>query len=237
MGKHQRRPHPKRAAPRDTKPGEMLHMDVCGPMEENLYGGARYFASFIDDASRYAEVRLFKRKTEVTEACKDVFELIKTQTGRKLKTIQTDNRREYLNKEMEACVKAKRIRHIPTAPYNPAHNRVAERFNQTIMEERAQRLAAKLPKKAWGESVKTAAYVRNMSSVAQYTKTPWELFFGQKPDVSGLRVFGSTAYVQVPGSDAQAGRSQRRDDLWAIKARHTECCNPATRLRSAETSF
>jgi hypothetical protein len=100
---------------------------------------------------------------------------------------------------MEACVKAKGIRHRSIVPFNPAQNGVAERFNRTIMErDCAQRLAARLPKKAWGESVKTAACVRNMSPVAQYTKTPWELFFGQTPDVSGLRVFGSTAYVQVP---------------------------------------
>jgi hypothetical protein len=56
MGKHQRRPHPKKAAPRDTKPGETLNMDVCESMEEESYGGARYFASFIDDASSDAEV-------------------------------------------------------------------------------------------------------------------------------------------------------------------------------------
>ena len=31
-----------------------------------------------------------------------------------------------------------------------------------------------------------------------YSRTPWELLYGHKPDVSNLRVFGCTAYAQVP---------------------------------------
>ena len=46
----------------------------------------------------------------------------------------------------------------------------------------------------------TVNYLRNRSpsSAADGSKTPWELFFGSKPDVTLLRVFGSPAYPLIP---------------------------------------
>lgn len=35
--------------------GEKIHTEVCGPMEEESVGGARYFVSFIDEASQYSD--------------------------------------------------------------------------------------------------------------------------------------------------------------------------------------
>jgi hypothetical protein len=46
--------------------------------------------------------------------------------------------------------------------------------------------------------VVTANYVRNRSPHAKTAKVPWELFYGRKPDVSGLRVFGARAFVLTP---------------------------------------
>ena len=38
----------------------------------------------------------------------------------------------------------------------------------------------------------------NVSPAAGIDKTPWELFWGDKPDVSFLRIFGCKAFVRVP---------------------------------------
>jgi hypothetical protein len=40
--------------------------------------------------------------------------------------------------------------------------------------------------------------LRNRSPVAGDSKTPFELFYGEEPDISLLRVFGCTAYAHVP---------------------------------------
>ncbi len=63
---------------------------------------------------------------------------------------------------------------------------------------RAMLTDAGLPGALWAEAVSTANYVRVRSPATHKTKTPHELFYGYKPDVSNLRVFGSTAYVFVP---------------------------------------
>ncbi|KMQ91350.1 copia-like retroelement pol polyprotein [Lasius niger] len=53
-------------------------------------GKARYFATFIDNASR-CEVRFLKTKDEVFEAFKEVKALIENQKGKKVKFLQSDN--------------------------------------------------------------------------------------------------------------------------------------------------
>ena len=59
----------------------------------------------------------------------------------------------------------------------------------------AKSLAANL----WAEAVNVATYIQNRvphSSVKG--KTPFEAYFGHKPDVSNLKVFGSTAWARIP---------------------------------------
>ena len=58
----------------------------------------------------------------------------------------------------------------------------------------SKKLAANL----WVEAMNAAAYIQNRvphSSVEG--KTPFEAYFGHKPDVSNLRVFGSTAWARI----------------------------------------
>ena len=51
-------------------------------------------------------------------------------------------------------------------------------------------LAAKLPDNLWDEGISHAAYLRNQSPTKALDKTPYEAWFGTKPDVSGLWEFG-----------------------------------------------
>ncbi len=63
---------------------------------------------------------------------------------------------------------------------------------------RAMLFDAKLGYEHWADAASTATFVKNRSPSSHSSQTPWELFFGRKPDVSGMRVFGSKAYVHVP---------------------------------------
>ncbi len=95
--------------------------------------------------------------------------------------------------------RAKGVVHNITAPYTPEQNGVAERFNRTLMERvRAMLLDAKLGSEHWADAARTDTHVKNRSPSSHSSQTSWELFFGSKPDVSGMRVFGSKAYVHVP---------------------------------------
>jgi len=44
---------------------ELVHTDVCGPMNLSSVGGNKYFLTFIDDFSRKTWIYLLKSKDEV----------------------------------------------------------------------------------------------------------------------------------------------------------------------------
>jgi hypothetical protein len=95
----------------------------------------------------------------------------------------------------------KGVVHQPTARYSPEQNGVAERLNRVLMERaRAMLIESRLPDKMWAEAVVLANYIRNRTPVSAHGKTPWEGFYGEKPDVSHMRVFGARAFTHVPGA-------------------------------------
>ncbi|XP_073268029.1 uncharacterized protein [Populus alba] len=57
----------------------------------------------------------------------------------------------------------------------------------------------KLPLNFWAEAVNTASYLINrMTSRVLADKTPYELWYGFKPSIDHLKVFGSICYVLKP---------------------------------------
>ena len=56
----------------------------------------------------------------------------------------------------------------------------------------SKKLAANL----WAEPMHAVEYIHNkVPHSSMKGKTPFEAYFGHKPDVSNLRVFGSTAWA------------------------------------------
>ena len=73
---------------------------------------------------------------------------------------------------------------------------MAERKNRSIVEvARAMLEEKRLPKFYWAEAVKTAIYIQNWIKDKVLAH---ELYFGTKPNLRHLRVFGSITYVHVP---------------------------------------
>ena len=52
---------------RQTNTLELIHTDVCRPMQTRSLGGASYFLIFVDDRSRYTWVYFIRRKSDVFE--------------------------------------------------------------------------------------------------------------------------------------------------------------------------
>ena len=137
-------------------------------------------------------------KSEAAQAIRATIRLCEAQTGHRLKAVRTDRDIEYVNSELETYFSDKGVIHNTTAPYTPEQNGVPERFNRTLMERvRAMLFDANLGYEHWVVAASTATYVKNRSPSSHSSQTPWELFFGRKPDVSGMQVFGSKAYMHV----------------------------------------
>lgn len=126
--------------------------------------------------------------------------LAERQTGKKLKILRSDNGSEYVNQKMRKILKSAGIRHQTTTRYTPQSNGAAERANRTIVEKgRAMLSDAQLGKEYWGEAVATAVYPINRTPSKRLPgKTPFEMWTGERPDLSHLRIFGCTAMAHVP---------------------------------------
>ena len=200
QGKQKKTPFPKEQATRATEILEIVHSDVCGPMQENSLGGNRYFVTFIDDKSRYTAVYFMKTKDQVLEKFKEYEAMVTNATGKKIKILRSDNGGEYTSKEFVDYLKEKGIQHQLSVPRTPQQNGVAERMNRTIQETaRSMMHNAGTTKRLWAEAVCTAVIIRNRSpTVAVENMTPYESFMGKKPDVSNFKVFGCKAYMHVP---------------------------------------
>ena len=158
MGKQKRLPFPGKSGTKTTKPLELIHSDVCGPMSVPSVGGSRYFVSFIDDYSRYTTVHMMKNKSEVSDKLLKFVNLAENLTGEKVKKVRSDNGGEYVGNDIIEFCKHRGIVHEYTIPYTPQQNGVAERMNRTLMEmARSMLYHANLEKDLWAEAVSTAA--------------------------------------------------------------------------------
>lgn len=189
--------HP--AVRRARAAGELLHTDVCGPIRPDTAGGSSYFLTVIDDFTRYSFVQLLKRKSDVTAYLIEYINLVETQTGNRVKALRSDNGGEYTSNLLDSFLRDKGIVHEFSLPYTPQQNGMAERLNRTLLDKAIPMLdQSGLPLKYWGDAIITANYVKNLSPTASSNATPYEAFFGHKPNVSNLRVFGCRAFVLTP---------------------------------------
>jgi transposase InsO family protein len=178
---------------------QLVVMDVAMSPVLSL-GGAQYLATFLDAFTKYSIVVPIKRKSDVKAVTMKVLNFMERQTGRKVKHVKTDNGREYVNEELQHYFEdINGIDHQKTIPYHPEMNGMAERLNRTIFQKvRALLYDSKLPDSLWAEAAMTANFLRNYSPVKGKDKTPYELFFGVKPDLSRLRIYGCPTISYIP---------------------------------------
>lgn len=64
---------------------EIVHSDVCGPINTASNGGAKYIHTFIDDKSQYVHVYFLKKKDKVFEKFKEFKTMVERQVDKKTK--------------------------------------------------------------------------------------------------------------------------------------------------------
>ncbi|GJS95965.1 retrotransposon protein, putative, ty1-copia subclass [Tanacetum coccineum] len=77
------------------------------------------------------------------------------------------------------------------------HNGVSERRNRTLLDMvRSMMSQTTLPKSFWDYALETAARILNMVPTKKVEKTPYEVWHGQAPKLSYLKVWGCEALVK-----------------------------------------
>ncbi len=195
LGKSSHKSHP-RSESRSTQLNQLVHSDLCGPMETSSLTGSNFFLTFIDDFSRYTTVFFLKKKSEVFSCFREYCNLVTRQHDLPVQALRSDNGGEYGSGEFQNFCKDEGIRQQFTVPYTPQQNGVSERKNRTLVEAaRAMLLTAGLPKSYWEEAVATACYLQNrVPHATDPNATPYFHWFGKSPNVQHFKIFGCAAY-------------------------------------------
>jgi transposase InsO family protein len=127
-------PHHAKNIMTTTRPLEMLHMDLFGPIAYISIDGNKYGLVIIDDYSCFTSVFFLCDKSETQEVLKKFLKRAQNEFDAKVKKIRSDNGSEFKNTQVEDYLNQGGIEHEFSAPYTPQQNEVSERKNMTLIE-------------------------------------------------------------------------------------------------------
>ncbi|KAK2970503.1 hypothetical protein RJ640_013575 [Escallonia rubra] len=200
VSKQHRNSFPKGNAWRAKKALELVHSDLCGPINPTSNGGKRYIITFIDDYSRKTRVYFLQEKSEAFLAFKNYKAHVEKEVGSPIKILRTDRGGEYNSHEFVNFCEIHGIKRQLTAAYTPQQNGVCERKNRTILNMvRSLLTRSGIPKTFWPEAVKWSIHILNRSpTFAVQNMTPEEAWSGRRPAVDYFRIFGCISYAHIP---------------------------------------
>jgi hypothetical protein len=171
----------------------------------------------LDDCSNFGFTALLRARTEAVPFYKNTEAFLERKTSRRVLTVRMDGARELSEGDLAGHFRTAGIAVQVTAPYAHLQNGKAERYVRTL-EDGSQVLLADsgLPASFWGDAVLTVQYVRNHvpTSTLPLDKTPYDVFFGTKPDLSHLRVWGCQCFAFIPPELRSKGGNRRFEAIF-----------------------
>jgi len=191
---------PKKSLWRASNKLQLVHADICGPINAISSSNKRYILSFIDDYSRKIWLYFLNEKSEIFSFFKRYKVLVEKEAGVSIGSLRTDKGGEFTSNVFGEFCKSHGIRRKLTVPYTPQQNGVVERKNKMIMNIVHSMLIEKQVLKIfWAEAAKWCVHILNRSpTIVVQNKTPEEAWSGVKPTADHFRVFGCLAHVHVP---------------------------------------
>ena len=151
-----------------------------------------------------------KHKSETFEKFKEFQSEVENHRNKKIKFLRSDRGGEYLSYEFGLHLKQCGIVSQLTPPGTPQRNGVSERRNRTLLDMvRSMMSLTDLPLSFWGYALETAAFTLNRAPSKSVETTPYELWFGKKPKLSFLKVWGCDAYVKKLQPDKLEPKSEK----------------------------
>jgi transposase InsO family protein len=169
-----------------TRPLEMLHMDLFGPVAYISIASNKYGLVIVDDYSHFTWVFFLHDKSETQEVLKKFLRRAYNEFDAKVKKIRSDNDTEFKNTQVEDFVDEEGNKHEFSAPYTPQQNGVAKRKNHTLIEMARTMLDEyKTSNQFWDEAIHMACHATNRLYLHKLLKkTSYELLTCNKLNVS-----------------------------------------------------
>lgn len=154
-------------------------------------GGCRHFLLLVDDTSRFMSLALLAAKSDAAAAIKKSQAAAEVESGRKLHILRTDNGGKFTSVEFARHCEDHDVQWHFSTPHKSQQNGVVEKHNQSILATARTLLKyRRMPAEFWGEPVSTAAFLNRAPTKSLDDKTPIEAWYGHKPTVTFLHMFG-----------------------------------------------
>lgn len=147
-------------------------------------------------------IAFLSHKSEAEPRIKEYIDLAHNRFGSKPKVLRSDRGGEYLSSRFKEYLRKEGIEQQLMAPRTPQQNGTAERKNRTLIEmARCLLTDAQLSHGFWAEAVNAANYIQNRVLTRSTSQSPYELWYGRRPDTRHMRTFGSKCFVHIPKED------------------------------------
>jgi hypothetical protein len=134
LGKHPQEKFNKGKYQRSSVPLYMIHSDLMCPFPHPSIQKSESCSHFFYDFSHFTWICFLRQKSEVFQHLKDFKAMVETQSRKKIKVPQIDNRGECVNHDIHNLFHEEGIRLQHTVPYTSQQNKVIEQKNRSLME-------------------------------------------------------------------------------------------------------
>ncbi|KAI5319434.1 hypothetical protein L3X38_039142 [Prunus dulcis] len=118
-GKGHRETFDKEKVWRASQPLELIHSDICVPMQTITIGGNRYFLTLIDDHTRMCSVFFLQHKSQAFNIFKRFKNMVELQSGYQIKKLRSDSGGEYTSLEFSKFCEEMGLERQLTIAYSP----------------------------------------------------------------------------------------------------------------------
>ena len=163
------------------------------------YDGFSSHLIIVDSASR----RVWAFLTKTKEPPLDILSAFMKKFGIGNGVIRTDQGGELARSDAYRALMLDTFGYVvePTGADSPSQNGGAEIYNNTLaVKTRTLLYGAGLPAKFWSIALLHSVYLHNRLVHSATNKTPYEGWYGRKPDITHLKTFGSRVCVKRTGS-------------------------------------
>ena len=184
---------------RQCAAGEIIHFDIMGPMPVESMGKKHYCLVFKDEATSIRRLFFLRHKSEALTCFKFFLKEIEVDfAGKRTRVLKCDNAKEFISRQFADFLLEEGIAQELSPPRSPQSNGFVERENRTLMERaRSMLKGAGMPDNLWAEALSTAALIMNRVPTSRHKDTtPYEMWYGEKPDLSHLRAFGCVTFFK-----------------------------------------
>ena len=206
--KHNRMSYKNKSGSRPDKQFQVVHSDTMKVERHGTYGKKttiKFIQNFVDDCTSYKWIFLESQVNGVTtlKNLKFIQAQINSKFDSKIKVFRSDNGTEYINEQVKDYLNESGIDYQESNVECQEENGSSERYNQTLLNyARSLLLGAGMTQRFWPEAVAHAHYLLNRLPTKRLKgKSPHEVLFKEKPNLTGIPIWGAACYAHIPNKN------------------------------------